>query len=260
MKELREKVVVITGAGGGIGLETAKAFARAGCRVAVCDRRAEAVATLRERLEACGGEALAMVADVGDEWQVRGFVTSVYDRWGHVDVLVNNAGYGVHKPFLKMSVEEIQGQMDTNYFGVVYATKAALEHMVPRRSGHIINIASVVAKIPVPNSGTYAATKAALDSMSLTLRAELSDYGIRVTTVYPGPTRTNFFETSGSPVNRESAFLQRPEKVADSVVAVSRRPRAEVYTRFWIRLFPVAQALLPGLVRLMLLWTARAYY
>jgi len=258
---LRGKVVVVTGGGGGIGLETAKAFAREGCRVAVCDRRAGSLEGLRGRLEGCGGEALVAQTDVSDEGQVRRFVASVLERWGRVDFLVNNAGYGIHKPLLKMSVEEIRGQVDTNYFGVVHATKAVLEHMVLERSGHIINIASVVAKLPMPNSGAYAATKAALDSTALTLRAELAKYGINVTTVYPGPTRTGFFETSGSPADRTRArrFMQEPSKVGGSVVAVAKRPRAEVYTRPEFRLLPVIRALFPPVVRLVLRWVARVY-
>jgi NAD(P)-dependent dehydrogenase (short-subunit alcohol dehydrogenase family) len=193
MVGLRGKVVVITGAGG-IGSETARAFAEEGCRVAVCDRLEDRL----ERVEGCAGEVLTMVADVSDELQVRDFVEATVERWGRVDVLVNNAGYGLHKPFFKTSVDEIQAQLQTNYMGVVYATKAALEHMVPAGRGHIVNVVSVVAKLPVPNSGNYAATKAALDSLSLTLRAELSEYGIAVTTVYPTAVRkTHFFETSG---------------------------------------------------------------
>jgi short-subunit dehydrogenase len=179
-----------------------------------------------------------------------------------VDVLVNNAGYGVHKPFLEMSVAEIRGQMESNYLGAVHAAKAALEHMVPARGGHVINIASVVAKLPMPNSGAYAATKAALDSLSLTLRAELSEYGITVTTVYPTATRgTDFFKTSGSPAEQTPArlFMQEPTRVAAAVVRAAKRPRAEVHIGIQTRLLPVIRALLPPLVRLTLRWVARVY-
>ncbi len=126
MVELRGKVVTITGAGG-IGSETARAFVQEGCRVAVCDRLEARLESVRERLGGCAGAVLTMVADVSDERQVRGFVEATVERWGRVDVLVNNAGYGLHKPFLKMSVDEIQHQLQTNYMGVVHATKAVLE-------------------------------------------------------------------------------------------------------------------------------------
>jgi uncharacterized protein len=262
MVDLRGKVVMITGAGG-IGSETARAFAEEGCCVAICDRLEDRLESVRGRLEGCAGEVLTMVADVSDELQVRDFVEATVERWGRVDVLVNNAAYGLHKPFLKTSVDEIQAQLQTNYMGVVHATKAVLEHMVPAGSGHIVNVASVVAKFPVPNSGNYAATKAALDSLSLTLRAELSEYGIAVTTVYPTAVRnTNFFKTSGSTVEETWArrFMKEPSEVAAAVVGGVKHLRPEVHVGAPTRILPVIRALLPPVVRLALRWIARVYH
>jgi len=261
MVGLRGKVVVITGAGG-IGSETARAFAGEGCRVAVCDRLEDRLESVGQRLEGYAGEVFTMVADVSDEEQTRNFVEAAFERWGRVDVLINNAAYGLHKPFFKTSVEEIQAQLQTNYMGVVYATKAALEHMVPAGRGHIINVVSVVAKLPVPNSGNYAATKAALDSLSLTLRAELSEYGISVTSVYPTAVRnTHFFETSGSTIEETWArhFMKGPSEIATAIVRAAKSPRAEVHVGAQTRILPVARALLPPVVRLALLWIARVY-
>jgi short-subunit dehydrogenase len=261
MVELRGKVVMITGAGG-IGSETARAFAGERCRVAICDRLEDRLESAREQLEGCAGEVITMVADVSDEAQVRNFVAATVERWGRVDVLVNNAGYGLHKPFLKTSIDEIQAQLQTNYMGVVHTTKAVLEYMVPAGRGHIVNIASVVAKLPVPNSGNYAATKAALDSLSLTLRAELFEYGIAVTTVYPTAVRnTNFFKTSGSTVEETWArhFMKDPSEVAAAVVSAVKSPRAEVHVGAQTRILPVIRALLPPVVRLALRWVARVY-
>jgi uncharacterized protein len=261
MVGLRGKVVVITGAGG-IGSEIARAFADEGCRVAVCDRVEERLVSVRERLDGSAGEAFTMLADVSDELQVRGFVDETVERWGRVDVLVNNAAYGLHKPFFKTSVDEIQAQLQTNYMGVVHATKAALGHMVPAGRGHIVNVVSVVAKLPVPNSGTYAATKAALDSLSLTLRAELAEYDILVTTVYPTAVRnTNFFKTAGSSVEDTWArhFMKEPSEIAAAVVASVKRFRPEVHVGAQTRMLPVIRALLPPVVRLALRWIARVY-
>jgi uncharacterized protein len=262
MVGLRGKVVVITGAGG-IGSETARAFAEAGYSVAVCDRLVDRLESARARLEGCAGEVHMMLADVSDELQVRDFIEATVERWGRVDVLVNNAGYGLHKPFFKTSVEEVQAQLQTNYMGVVYATKAALDHMVPARRGHIINVVSVVAKLPVPNSGNYAATKAALDSLSSTLRAELSEYGIVVTTVYPTAVRnTHFFETSGSKVEETWArhFMKEPTEIAAAIVGAAKSLRAEVHVGAQTRILPVASALLPPVVRIALRWIARVYH
>lgn len=251
---------MITGAGG-IGSETVRAFVGEGCRVAVCDVLEDRLETAREKAEG-PGELFTMVADVSDERQVRDFVEAAVGRWGRVDVLVNNAAYGLHRPFLKMGADEIQAQLQTNYMGVVYSTKAALEHMAPAESGHIVNIVSVVAKLPVPNSGNYAATKAALDSLSLTLRAELSDYNIPVTTVYPTATRnTHFFETSGSGAEEGRAryFMKEPSEVATAILKVVKSPRAEVHIGLQTRILPVVRALLPPVVRLALKWVARVY-
>jgi short-subunit dehydrogenase len=261
MVALRGKVVVITGAGG-IGSEIARAFAQEGCLVAICDRLEDRLESVRGRLEGCAVEVLTMLADVSDEEQVRNFVEATVERWGRVDVLVNNAAYGLHKPFFKTSVDEIQAQLQTNYMGVVYATKAALEHMVPAGGGHIINVVSVVAKLPVPNSGNYAATKAALDSLSLTLRAELSECGIAVTTVYPTAVRnTHFFETSGSTIEETWArhFMKEPSEIAAAVVGAAKSLRAEVHVGAQTRILPVVRALLPPAVRLALRWIARVY-
>lgn len=262
MVDLRGKVVMITGAGG-IGSETARAFAEEGCRVAVCDKLEDRLESARGRLEGTAGEVFTMVADVSDEHQVRNFVEATVERWGRVDVLINNAAYGLHKPFLKAGVNEVQEQVQTNYMGVVHATKAVLEHMVPARRGHIVNIVSVVAKLPVPNSGNYAATKAALDSLSMTLRAELSEYGIAVTTVYPTAVRnTNFFRTSGSTVEETWArrFMKEPSDVAVAVIGAVKRFRPEVHIGVQTRILPVVRALLPSVVRLALRWIARVYH
>jgi short-subunit dehydrogenase len=258
---LRGKVVAITGAGG-IGSETARAFAQEGCRVALCDRLEERLESARGLLEGCAGEVFTMIADVSDEQQVRDFVEATVERWGRLDVLVNNAGYGIHRPFIKTRVDEIQAQLQTNYMGVVYATKAALEHMVPAGSGQVINVVSVVAKLPVPNSGNYAATKAALDSLSLTLRAELYEYGISVTTVYPTAVRdTHFFETSGSTVEETWArhFMKDPSEIAAAIVDSAKSLHAEVHVGAQTRVLPVARALLPPVIRLALRWIARVY-
>jgi uncharacterized protein len=261
MVGLNGKVVVITGAGG-IGSEIARAFAQEGCLVAVCDRLEDRLESVRGRLEGCAGEVLTILADVSDEEQIRNFVEATVERWGRVDVLVNNAAYGLHKPFFKTSVDEVQAQLQTNYMGVVFATKAVLEHMVPVGRGQIINIVSVVAKLPVPNSGNYAATKAALDSLSLTLRAELSEFGIVVTTVYPTAVRkTHFFETSGSTVEETWArhFMKDPSEIAAAVVGAAKSLRAEVHVGAQTRILPVVRALLPPVVRLSLRWIARVY-
>ncbi len=254
MPDLKGRVVIVTGASSGIGLETARAFAREGCRVAVCARRAERIEATARQLELLGAEVLSSDVDVRDEEQVGQFVRAVLDRWGRVDILVNNAGFGIVRPFAELSTEEIRDLMDTNFFGAVYFTKAVLAGMLPRRDGHIINVDSVVAKVPAPNYSVYSAAKAALDSLSQALRAELGPHGIHVTAVHPGATRTEYWEVAGSDADRGiSRFLmQSPTTVAMAIVGVARRPRADVYPQPGTRLLPLIRALFPLPVRLVL--------
>lgn len=260
--ELRGKVVVVTGGNSGIGLEIAKAFAREGCRVALGARREDRLEEARRAVEAAGGEALARVTDVRDEAQVRALVDEAAARWGGVDILVNNAGYGTHKPFVETSTAEVRDQTETNYLGAVYATKAALEHMMPRRQGHVINIASVLAKVPTPNLAAYSATKAALDALSTALRAELKRYGIHVTAVHPSVTDTAFYSNPGFTSRSQRLarlFAQEPEAVARVVVRAAKSPRAEMYPQFGTQLLPVVRAVLGPVLRLGLRALARVY-
>ncbi len=260
--ELSGKVVVVTGASSGIGLAVARAFAREGCRVAIGARREDRLADAQRQIENDGAEALSLVTDVRTEADAQALVRAAYERWGSVDILVNNAGFATSKPFLDMSAVEVRDHMETNYMGAVYSAKAALEYMMPQRSGHIINIASVLAKIPAPHLAAYSATKAALDSLSTSLRAELSRYGIQVTAVHPSVTRTEFYHNTGFDNRARRAahlFAQEPETVARAVVRAARRPRAEVYPLFGTRLLPVIHAVFSPLVRLGLKAISRVY-
>ncbi len=268
MGKLQGNVVIVTGASSGIGLETAKAFAREGCRLALGARKEDRLEVALRQVEAEGGEAFAQVTDVQDEEQVRALIEGARTRWGRVDILVNNAGYGTLKPFIEMSTEEIRDQFETNVLGAVYATKVALEDMVPRREGHIINVASVAAKVPAPNYGAYSATKAALDSLSTSLRAELHTHNIKVTVIHPSVTNTRFWETSLASDDQEKErgaqhlnrlFMQQPETVARAIVRAAKNGKPEVYPQLGTQLLPVFRAFAPRLIRLALRGMARVY-
>lgn len=260
--DLQGKVVIVTGASSGIGLETAKAFAREGCRVALAARRADKLDDARRQVEESWGEALIQSTDVQNEEEVRALVSATHERWGRVDILINNAGYGVLKPFVDCSTSELLDQMETNYGGAVYATKAVLEHMMRQRSGHIINVASIASKMPTPGLAGYSATKAGLDALSTSLRAELSQYGIEVTAVHPSITRTEFLENPGFVGSKKklSRLIRRsPESVAEAIVRAARSPKAEVYPQFGTQLLPIVRALFGPVLRLGLKGIARVY-
>jgi short-subunit dehydrogenase len=203
--DLRGKTVLITGGSRGLGLLLVREFAKAGAREALCARNGGELERVREELAWMGRDLLTMTCDVSDREQVEHMISRVQEELGDVDVLVNNAGTIVAGPFETQSIEEFDEVMRTNFWGAVYTTMAVLPRMRRRRSGRIVNIASVGGKIAVPHLLTYSASKFALVGFSEGLHAEMAKYGIWVTTVCPGLMRT------GSPRNADFKGQHRKE-------------------------------------------------
>jgi NAD(P)-dependent dehydrogenase (short-subunit alcohol dehydrogenase family) len=193
---------LITGVSSGFGLELARA---------ALDRGDTVVGTLRQRAQAdrfeqlAPGRALSVLMDVTRPAEVEAAVRQVIDRIGHIDVLVNNAGYGLFGAVEEASDGEARAVMDTNFFGVLNVTRAVLPHFRERRAGHIFNIASVAGAIGFPGCGLYSASKFALEGMTEALAVELASFGIRVTIVEPGGFRTNF---SGGSMRKTDGALE----------------------------------------------------
>ena len=188
--ELRDKVVLLTGGSRGLGLELARVFARRGARLALVARDEEELARARDELRAGAAEVESFVCDVRFQDQVQRTVREVVDRFGRVDVLVNNAGIIQVGPEETMRVSDYQEAMDTHFFGPLYLVQAVLPGMRQRREGRIVNISSVGGKVPTPHLLPYVASKFALVGWSEGLHAELRQDGIIVTTVCPGLMRT----------------------------------------------------------------------
>lgn len=188
-------VAIITGASAGIGRSTALALARRGYAVVVSARRED---RLRQVAEACEAfdkaEAVVHVADVADEAQVEELVGSTVERFGRLDVMVNNAGYGINARVHETTDEQMRAIFDVNYHGVFYGCKAAAPVMIRQRSGHIFNVSSVIGKRGTPFNGAYCATKFALVGLTDSLRVEMLPYKVRVTCVCPALTQTEFFD------------------------------------------------------------------
>lgn len=179
---------LITGCSTGLGRALGEAVIAAGHQVAVTARDVSAVADLAE-----GNDRVLPVAlDVTDPAQVREAVRAVEARFGGVDVLVNNAGYGYRAAVEEGDDDDVRRLFETNVFGPVSMIKAVLPGMRERRSGAIVNISSIGVQLTAPGSGYYAATKAALEGISGSLRGELAPLGISVTVVEPGGFRTDF--------------------------------------------------------------------
>jgi NAD(P)-dependent dehydrogenase (short-subunit alcohol dehydrogenase family) len=190
MAELRERVVVITGAGG-IGSETALAFAREGCRVAVCDLRPDRLEEARERLEPHAADVLTMVADVSDERQVGEFVGAATECWGRVDVLVNNAGGQFPKPARDLSPRGWEAVIKNNLNGLFYMTLAtANAAMIPAGRGRIVNVIANIAR-GFPGMVHTGAARAGVENMTKTLAVEWATHGIRVNACAPGTIRSS---------------------------------------------------------------------
>jgi NADP-dependent 3-hydroxy acid dehydrogenase YdfG len=253
MVALQGAVVAITGASAGIGRETALAFARAGARLALCARRMDVLERVAADVRALGGEVMTQAVDVADEAQVRAFVDATVARFGRLDVLVNNAGYGVRGRVEQTPAAAYLRLMEVNYLGTVYGCLAALPIMKAQGSGVLINISSIAGHRAVPGGGAYSATKAAQISLTETLRAELRGTGVVACSVHPIGTTTEFADVAArqSPGVREAGPVgpqQTAAQVARAIVACARRPRPEVYPHRLSRALVVLNALAPGLV------------
>lgn len=186
------KVWLVTGAGSGIGAAIASAALKTGDRVVATGRNLNKVCNA---LRDAAGENLAFVQlDVRNEAQAKAAVEEALKQFGRIDVLVNNAGYSLLGNFEELPIEEIERQFATNFWGVAYLMRAALPVMRKQRSGHIINISSVAGVVGLKHCGAYAATKFAVEGLSLSVSNEVEQFGVKITVVEPGFFRTDLID------------------------------------------------------------------
>ncbi len=221
--DLTGKVAIVTGATSGIGRAIASTLGREGARVAICSRTPDRVAAMVGELEREDLAVLGRACDVSDESSVTEFTDFVRERWGPADVLVNNAGLAHSHTVAKTSAAEFDETMAVNVRGVFLMTRAVLAEMRERRTGHIVNIASLAGKNAVPGAAAYAASKHAVLGFSKSLMLEVRKYDIRVVAICPGSVVTDFFEKSGIALEHPERKLQ-PQDVADLVLAALRLP------------------------------------
>ncbi|MRG93700.1 SDR family oxidoreductase [Polyangium spumosum] len=230
---MKDKVIVITGASAGIGAAVARKAAAEGARVVLAARRQKELA---EVAAASGPEALAVVTDVTARPQVESLARQALDRFGRVDVWINNAGRGITRAPSEITDDDIDLMMRDNVKSALYGMQSILPHFKERNAGQIINVSSVLGRIPFfAARSAYSASKHALNALTAGLRAELRHTfpGIVVTTVSPGLVATEFGLNAlhGGLDSRSMPGAQSVDEVADVVLDVIRDPRIDVYTR-----------------------------
>jgi short-subunit dehydrogenase len=225
-------IVAITGASAGIGRATAERLARSGAAVVVAARRRDRLETLVREISTAGGKALAVVADVTREEDMQRLVRSTLQRFGGLDVMICNAGFGVEGSADDVSSEHMRKLIDVNYLGTFYAARAALPEFRSRGRGHLILVSSIVGKRGVPHMGAYSATKFAQVGLAECLRAEFAGSNIHVSVVMPVSTDTEFVEVmrkESGVGSRAMGPRQTAAQVADSIARAIDHPTPEIY-------------------------------
>lgn len=235
-EQLSQKIAIVTGASSGIGEATALALAAGGAKVALVARRAQRLEALKQKIEASGGEAIAIVADITDEAQANDIVNKTQAHWGQVNILVNNAGVMLLGVIDGANTEDWRRMFNTNVMGLMYATHAALPIMKSQKQGHIINISSVAGRVANAGTGVYNATKWAVGAFSESLRKEVYQDNIRVTIIEPGLVATELPQhiTDAAAQERAKNFygsittLESEDIAAAIIYAVTQPPRVNV--------------------------------
>jgi len=262
--DLRGQVALVTGGSRGLGLALARELARRGCRLAICARDRDTLSRAESDLRRLDPEALALVADVRDSDAMRRTVAAVEARFGRLDILINNAGTITVGPLDTMTPDDFEDALATHVRGPLHAILAALPGMRERRSGRIVNIASLGGKVSMPHLLPYCTSKFALVGLSEGLRAELGRQGIRVTTVCPSLMRTGsarhaLFKgrhraeyTWFSVSDATPGLSMNADAAAREIVKALRHGVAEIALSTPARAAIVAQALAPGMTARML--------
>ena len=234
--QLTGRVAIVTGGSRGIGFSIAEALLARGMNVTITGRRQEALARAADALH--GGErVLAAAADVGNLDQVEHVVRSTVDRWGGLDVLVNNAGIGGFSAIAEMTPELWHAIIATNLTGVYYCTRAAIPHLRKRGGGWIINISSLAGKNAFAGGGAYCASKAALNAFSEVLMQEVRYDGIRVSYIMPGSVDTEFSGPGRDDDRKAEPSLWKiaPQDVAQVVIELLESPARTLASRIEMR-------------------------
>ena len=233
----KNKVVLITGASSGIGKQTAIEFAKLGSNIILVARRKNKLEQVENELKQFNVNTLVCTCDVSKKDQVEKMSKIVLEKFNSIDILINNAGFAIYGSVYDLSINDIESQMETNYFGMIYCTKNFLPLMLEKKSGHIVNVASVAASFGLPGIASYCASKFAMLGFSEGLKHELRGTGVGITVVSPIMVKTDFFDhPSFEKMPKYSPTYLNSKTVAKAIVKASNSSRLEIITPSIVRI------------------------
>ena len=239
MKDLHNKVAVITGAGSGIGRALAVAFAAEGCHLALVDINEKGLQETAALLNGYSRKVTTHIASVADRERMQALPAEIEQAHGAIHLLFNNAGVTINKSFEDSSLDDLNFVININMYGVIYGCYYFLPYLKKQAESHIVNTSSLAGFLGLPNQSSYCLTKAAVKSLSETLRAELAVHNIGVTSIHPGTIRTNILRSAAgkSGANQQTTekmaslmerFGKPPEKLALRVVTAVKKNQMQV--------------------------------
>ena len=234
---IKDKVVIITGASSGIGLATAKLLTKKGAKVALAARSKDKLEKLSKELK----DSFVVQTDMTKEDQIKEMVVKVNEHYGKIDILINNAGRGYHVPIMQIEPDKYRELFDLDVVGPLVLMQEVIPFMKKQGEGAIVNISSGTSLMTIYGIGAYSSLKRALNGISLTAREELKNENISVSIVYPYITKTNFHKNL---LNNSTWDMQRdddmeefdtPEHVAEKILEAIKTGKAEVFAHDWMR-------------------------
>lgn len=225
MKQLQDRVAIVTGASSGLGRAIAEAFAAEGAKVVLAARRKAVLDEVAAGISSAGGTAVAVPTDVTKEADVAALFAKSREAFGRVDILVNNAGVPTATPTEQMTLEQWQSAIDVNLTAVFLCSREALKVMKGQGGGRIINMGSISARSPRPNSAAYTATKFAIDGFTRSLTFDGRSYGVVASVIHPGSTATGFVPgRPAGPGPTAKDYVMSPHDVARIAVLMCTLP------------------------------------
>jgi NAD(P)-dependent dehydrogenase (short-subunit alcohol dehydrogenase family) len=251
LKPIKDQVIVITGASSGIGLATAQEAARRGARVVLASRDEADIKKAADEIAAGGGQATPVVVDVGDQASVDALAEQAISAYGRIDTWVNNAGVSIYGRIEEVPLDDAQRLFETNYWGVVHGSLAALPHL-KREGGALINVGSELSETAMPLQGHYAASKHAVKGFTDTLRIELHEAGapVAVTLIQPAAIDTPYPEHAMNYLGAEPKHVPpvyAPEIVADAILACAVSPHRNLRVGGAAKMFTMVEKVAPSL-------------